>query len=82
MNLESSDPLGSMKALEGLPGILETAVFGSGLHITVQDAVLAEPLIRRALDAESIKIRRLEAIQASMEDIFVALIEQEERKIS
>jgi ABC-2 type transport system ATP-binding protein len=82
INLESSDPLGSMKALGDNPEVLEIAVFGGGLHITVQDTISAEPLIRKALDAEGIKIRRLEVIQPSMEDIFVAMIEQEERKVS
>lgn len=82
MNLESSDPLGSMKALEGQPEILETAVFGGGLHITVRDFAPAEALIRKALDARGIAIRRLDVIQPSMEDVFVAMIEREERKAS
>jgi ABC-2 type transport system ATP-binding protein len=82
MNLESSDPLESMKALADQPEILETAVFGGGLHITVQDPVSAEPVIRKTLDAKQINIRRLEAIRPSMEDVFVAMIEQEERKAS
>lgn len=82
MNLESSDPLESMKALADQPEILETAVFGGGLHIMVQDPVSAEPVIRKALDAKQINIRRLEAIRPSMEDVFVAMIEQEERKAS
>ena len=37
MHLDSSDLFESMKALEGAEGILETAVFGSGLHMTVRD---------------------------------------------
>ena len=38
------------------------------------------PLIRRALGAQGIAIRRLERIEPSMEDVFVAMIEAEERK--
>ena len=38
LNLESSDLLGSMTALEGRPGILDVAVFGGGLHVKVEDA--------------------------------------------
>jgi len=81
MNLESSDPLGSMKALGDYPEILEIAVFGGGLHITVQDTISAEPLVRKVLDAKEIGIQQLEAIRPSMEDIFVAMIEREERKV-
>ncbi|MGC9970109.1 MAG: ATP-binding cassette domain-containing protein [Bryobacteraceae bacterium] len=80
MDLESSDPLESMKALEATPGILDVAVFGGGLHVTVDDPLPAAPRIRQALSSRGIAIRRLEPIQPSMEDVFVAMIEQEERR--
>src|SRR5712691_2764941 len=34
LNLETSDLLASLKALEGEPGIRDVAVFGGGLHVT------------------------------------------------
>src|SRR6516165_12061335 len=36
-DLESSDTLGAMTALEGRPGVIEVAVFGGGLHVTLAD---------------------------------------------
>src|SRR6201999_398936 len=33
--LDSSGPLESMRALEGIPGVYDVAVFGGGLHVTV-----------------------------------------------
>ncbi len=80
MYLESSDPLASMRTLESLEGISEVAVFGSGLHLTVQDAVKAPGVIAAALQAKGIEIFKLEPIDPSMEDVFVAMIEQEDRK--
>jgi ABC-2 type transport system ATP-binding protein len=82
MNLESSDPLESMRALEKLQGIKEVAVFGKGLHLTVEDVATADKNTRLALAEKGISIQRLEPIQPSMEDVFVALIEEEERKAS
>ncbi len=82
MNLESSDALESMKALEGLEGVLDVAVFGGGLHVVVQNQASAEARIRQSLLGRGITIRRLEVIQPSMEDVFVAMIEEEERKAS
>ena len=78
--LESSDPLESMKALSGQPGILDVAVFGGGLHVSVADEAQAPPVIRQALAARGLTIRKLEQIPPSMEDVFVALVEAEERK--
>jgi ABC-2 type transport system ATP-binding protein len=80
MNLDSSDPLESMKTLEKQEGVLGVAVFGGGLHVTVQNPETAGPHIRQALTDRGIRIRRLESIQPSMEDVFVAVIEEEERK--
>jgi ABC-2 type transport system ATP-binding protein len=82
MNLESSDPLESMKALEKKPGIVDVAVFGGGLHVRVMDAARTEPVIRQVLAARGIEIRNIEVIPHSMEDVFVACIEEEERKAS
>ncbi len=80
LNLESSDPLSSMKILEPLDSVHEVAVFGSGLHISVRSPDAALPGIRRALEGRNIDILRLEAIDPSMEDIFVSTIEEEEKK--
>ncbi len=82
VQLDSSDPLESMRALEGVPGILEVAVFGGGLHVTVDDPDAAMDRIRQALGERRIEVRRLEPIEPAMEDVFVALIEAEERKLA
>jgi ABC-2 type transport system ATP-binding protein len=79
LDLISSDPLASMKILETAQGIQDVAVFGGGLHITVHDPAEAVPRIRAALAEQHIGIQRLEEVQPSMEDVFVALIEEEER---
>jgi ABC-2 type transport system ATP-binding protein len=80
LDLETDDPLATMRALEGQPGVSDVAVFGGGLHITVDDASAAEAAIRERLSAKGIELRRIGEIAPSMEDVFVALIEAEERK--
>jgi ABC-2 type transport system ATP-binding protein len=79
LRLESSDVLESLKALEGREGVSEVAVFGSGLHVTVADPA-SIPQVRQMLESRGIEVRRLEEILPSMEDVFVAMIEAEERK--
>jgi drug efflux transport system ATP-binding protein len=80
LQLDTSDLLGTMRALEVEPGVLDVAVFGAGLHVTVADVAAATERIRRVLSEQRIEIRRLEAIHPSMEDVFVGLIEAEEQK--
>jgi ABC-2 type transport system ATP-binding protein len=79
LSLETSDLLGSMTALQGRPGIADVAVFGGGLHVTVERDEAAIPEIRAALGAAGIEVTSLKSITPSMEDVFVSLIEHEEK---
>src|ERR1017187_10081710 len=78
LNLDASLPLDTMRALEGLAGVRDVAVYGGGLHVTVDDVDATSA--RERLAARGIEVRKLAQIQPSMEDVFVALIEAEERK--
>ena len=80
LRLDAADPLETMRTVEKLAGVRDVAVFGGGLHVTAEEAAPAIARIREALGARGIGIRRLEAISPSMEDVFVALIEAEERR--
>jgi len=80
LQLDASDPLETMRALEGMPGVRDVAVFGGGLHVTVDDGESAMARIRERLAAKGIAVHRLERIAPSMEDVFVAMIEEEERR--
>jgi ABC-2 type transport system ATP-binding protein len=54
---------------------IETAIFGTLLHATVDNAVSSIPHIREVLENEGIKVSRVEEISPSLEDVFVTLIE-------
>lgn len=82
LRLEVSDLVGSMKELEKLSGLSDIAVFGGGLHVTAVDPARAIPEIWSALQRAGITVAVLEQIEPSMEDVFVAMIEQEERKVA
>jgi ABC-2 type transport system ATP-binding protein len=80
VRLDTPAPLETMRALEKAPGIKDVAVFGGGLHVAVDELENGIAEIRRRLGDEGIQILRLEKIQPSLEDVFVALIEAEEKK--
>jgi ABC-2 type transport system ATP-binding protein len=79
LNLDSSDTRGSLTVLEGKPEILEVAVFGAGLHLKVADPGTAIPRIYEYLQQSGIHVLTLDSIPPSMEDVFVSLIEKEEK---
>ena len=54
---------------------IETAVFGSLLHATVDSAEVGIPGVRKLLGESNIAVRKIEKIVPSLEDVFVTLIE-------
>jgi ABC-2 type transport system ATP-binding protein len=55
------------------------ALFGKGLHVAVRDAAAAAPALRQLLEQRGHRVRRIEPIAPSMEDVFVSLIERHDR---
>jgi ABC-2 type transport system ATP-binding protein len=82
IRLDTSAPLETMRALETAPGVGDVAVFGGGLHVTADELEAGLKTIRTRLAAEGIEIQRIEKIQPSLEDVFVALIETEEKRMA
>jgi ABC-2 type transport system ATP-binding protein len=80
LRLDTAAALDTIRALERLPDVMDIAVFGSGLHVVVKEAQAGMERIRRKLAHASIPVERLERIAPSLEDVFVGLIEAEERK--
>lgn len=79
LRLESSDVLGSMRALEGEKEILHATLFGGGLQLTVTNIDTAAASIRRTLKESGIAVNSLGPVEPAMEDVFVALIEAAEK---
>jgi ABC-2 type transport system ATP-binding protein len=80
LRLDSSQPLETMRALEDVAGVVDAAVFGGGLHVTVDDPESTAERIRVKLASVGIEVRRLEKILPSLEDVFVSMIEGDERR--
>lgn len=74
LEIEADHLVEAMEILEK-QGI-ETAVFGSLLHATVEDAKAAVPVIYKTLGGSNIMVRRVDKIVPSLEDVFVTLIEK------
>ena len=72
--LVECDPLGAaVEALQQAPGVMDAAVFGNALHLVVENAAAAQPHIREFLEADGVRISRIEKIRPTLEDVFVSL---------
>ena len=73
--IEGDDPGALLEALAGEPATRDVAPFGSSLHVLVENAERDQAAIERALHARGLSIARIEPIKATLEDVFVRLVE-------
>jgi ABC-2 type transport system ATP-binding protein len=79
--LVEGEPLpAAIEALQNQDGIHDVAVFGNALHLVVEDADQAVPLVRQRLEEKRVKVSRVEPIRPSLEDVFVSLTTREQPK--
>ena len=72
LELQTDDGPRAVEALQGLPTILETALYGRAVHIAVRDESVARVEIASRLVERGLVLRQLEVIAPSLEDAFVA----------
>ncbi len=80
IDLRCPEPQELIAPLKGLTEIRDAALFGTGLHLVTPDAAAAEAAVRRLLTDLNITEVAMETIMPSMEDVFISLIEEVDRR--
>lgn len=79
IELKCSDPQDLIAPLQQTEAVKEAALYGGGLHVVVEDFERARPgiedVLRRAGQSPDLK-----RVQPSLEDVFVSLIEERDRR--
>jgi ABC-2 type transport system ATP-binding protein len=77
LEVKTDDAPRSVEALASVPGVLDAAMFGRALHVTVEKAAEGERLVRGALQSAGRSVRNIETVEPSLEDVFVSLVRAE-----
>lgn len=70
----------ALERLESSGVVRDVALFGDTLHAVVEDAHKAGPAAREYLIKQGFDVESVTAVMPSLEDVFVSLIEEEDRK--
>ena len=72
--LVECEPLGpALDVLRSAPGVLDVAVFGTALHLVVENATTVAPQLQHFLHEHEVRLNHVEEIRPSLEDVFVSL---------
>jgi ABC-2 type transport system ATP-binding protein len=79
MEVECDPLIHGLDILKKEPWISEAAIFGDSLHVITQEGVDSENEITALFQRHGILLKKMEWIRPSLEDVFVSLIEREEK---
>ena len=75
LEIQSVNPVETMRILDGLAEVEKTSIFGTAVHAVVKSGgpAMAETLKRR-LDAAHVAVGAIVAVQPSLEDVFLDVV--------
>lgn len=76
LELAPSELMRAYALVKHAPGVLGVALFGDRLHVTVADAEEAQRALPELLTRQGVEVWKIDRIEPSLEDAFVAVIQQ------
>jgi len=77
LEVEATDPVAAMDLLRNQPWVIEISLFGTYLHVGVQNEERGGEFIKAVLTSNNIQIRRIDRVVPSLEDVFLHLLEKD-----
>jgi ABC-2 type transport system ATP-binding protein len=72
--IEGKDLHRALEAIRGAPGVLAAEPFGARLHVRFETGWVDRPLLEELLRTSGASASHIEAIEASLEDVFLAAV--------
>ncbi|HEV8239647.1 MAG TPA: ABC transporter ATP-binding protein [Thermoanaerobaculia bacterium] len=76
LEVRAADAPAAVEALQAEDAVRAVGLFGRALHVTVDEAARGEEAVRRRLRDAGIAVESLRRIPPSLEDVFVALVQE------
>jgi ABC-2 type transport system ATP-binding protein len=77
VELRSAAPVPLMRALEALPAVEKTSLFGTAVHAVLRDISMSTADVRRALPPD-VAVSTIERVVPSLEDVFLDVVDRVE----
>jgi len=80
VTLEDGEIVDALEAIRSQPWAVETSVFGTRLHVMVADETAGRKQIRILLEGKGHRVKTIDRIIPSLEDVFLYLLEHDGRR--
>jgi len=79
LELRAARPVDTMRALDGMPEVEKSSLFGTAVHAVLKPGQAALEAVRQRLAARGLEVMAIEPVQPSLEDVFLDVVEKAER---
>ena len=76
LEVRGPEPIGLMRALDGLDGVEKTSLFGTAVHAILRPGGPATQLIEARLRERGLEVASIAAVEPSLEDVFLDVVER------
>ena len=76
VEIRSSDPVAIMRALDAMPEVEKTSLFGTAVHAILRSDAIAPERIEHHLRTNRLPVDSIEPVAASLEDVFLDVVER------
>ena len=76
LEVDCDDPPNALRALRGLDGLDEVALYGALIHVVSEGVTARRQEIERVLANAGVEVRTLDVIAPSLEDVFISSVRE------
>jgi ABC-2 type transport system ATP-binding protein len=76
LEVRAADPVAAMRALDAMPEVEKTSIFGTSVHAVLRSAETAADAVAAGLRAADIVVEACAPVDPSLEDVFLDVVER------
>jgi ABC-2 type transport system ATP-binding protein len=77
LEVRAADPMAALRALDGMPGVQKTSVFGTSVHAVLRDrSPDAVATLKGRLTSRAVQVDAIEPVPPSLEDVFLDVVSE------
>jgi ABC-2 type transport system ATP-binding protein len=80
LELHARRPVDTMRELDGMPEVEKTSLFGTAVHAILKPGHPPPEVLGERLAARGLEVLSIQAVQPSLEDVFLDVVEKAERR--
>jgi ABC-2 type transport system ATP-binding protein len=76
VEVRTDRPVDALRALEGMPEVEKTSLFGTAVHAVLRDPSIDVAVIAERLKGQGLAVRSIDRVPPSLEDVFLDVVEK------